>query len=409
MRDVYQQVMAFNHGRDARFLPYKYQLMAQSPFRFFRGSCHLFYQDLVGRQTWQDPTQTWICGDLHVENFGSYRGRNRLVYFDLNDFDEAVLAPVTWEVSRFLTSVYLLGHQLNVSDADVKVIVFTLLETYLAALKVGKSFALEAETTTGVLRQLMDNVGSRNNKDFYRARINNHDKRHPTLNVNNKKYFAIGDADLKQRLIAAFGQHINQTADDLGQFEVLDAVIRLAGTGSVGLKRYMFLVYHHGNQQHYFFDIKFAQASSLQPYLQNTQPAWSNDAERVKTVQSYMAYMLPAWYSVFAFDGGHYIVKETQPEEDKMDFALCLNKPKKLWEACHDMARLMAYAQLRSTGRKDAVSTDALIDFANQHAQWQMQLMDYAHSYYQQVVQDHQDFCAGLQQHAAATPTPKTL
>ena len=37
----------------------------------------------------------WICGDLHIENFGSYKGDNRLVYFDLNDFDESILAPVS--------------------------------------------------------------------------------------------------------------------------------------------------------------------------------------------------------------------------------------------------------------------------------------------------------------------------
>jgi hypothetical protein len=44
----------------------------------------------------------WICGDLHLENSGSYRSANDQVYFDLNDFDEAILAQVTREVIRLV-------------------------------------------------------------------------------------------------------------------------------------------------------------------------------------------------------------------------------------------------------------------------------------------------------------------
>ena len=68
--------------------------MASDPFYFFRGTAHLFYEDLVNTEA-ALPGQplTWVCGDLHIENFGSYKGDNRLVYFDINDFDEANLAP----------------------------------------------------------------------------------------------------------------------------------------------------------------------------------------------------------------------------------------------------------------------------------------------------------------------------
>ena len=31
-----------------------------------------------------------FAGDAQVDNFGSYRGDNGLVYFDVNDFDEAL-------------------------------------------------------------------------------------------------------------------------------------------------------------------------------------------------------------------------------------------------------------------------------------------------------------------------------
>ncbi len=44
-----------------------------------------FYEDLQDVPLPQSPN-TWICGDLHLENFGSYKANNKLVYFDLNDF-----------------------------------------------------------------------------------------------------------------------------------------------------------------------------------------------------------------------------------------------------------------------------------------------------------------------------------
>ena len=153
MRDAYERIISFNQNRDARFLPMKYKLMASSAFRFFRGSCHLFYEDLAQNQTWDDQTVAWVCGDLHVENFGSYKSAQNVVYFDLNDFDEAALAHPTWEVIRFLSSVFLAGKELNLLEDDIKRITSTLLNDYLTALQLGKAFALEKETLDGILKK----------------------------------------------------------------------------------------------------------------------------------------------------------------------------------------------------------------------------------------------------------------
>ena len=69
--------------------------MRKSAFAFLRATCHLFYEDLPKSPLLRKVPPVWACGDLHLENFGSYKGDNRLVYFDLNDFDEALLAPCT--------------------------------------------------------------------------------------------------------------------------------------------------------------------------------------------------------------------------------------------------------------------------------------------------------------------------
>src|SRR3569833_595469 len=90
--------------------------MAENPFRFFRGTCHLFYEDLAAAKPLPLSPLAWICGDLHLENFGSFRGLNGLVYFDLNDFDEGLLAPAAYEVARMVTSIFVAFDALEIEQ-----------------------------------------------------------------------------------------------------------------------------------------------------------------------------------------------------------------------------------------------------------------------------------------------------
>ena len=48
MSTIPQRIKEFNRNRLPAFTALKYQIMAQDPFRFFRGTCHLFYEDLAG-------------------------------------------------------------------------------------------------------------------------------------------------------------------------------------------------------------------------------------------------------------------------------------------------------------------------------------------------------------------------
>ena len=92
-RNVIERILIFNQGRDPDRLMLKYRAMRNDTFAFLRGTCHLFYQDWPANSSLNDAPSAWICGDLHLENLGSFKGDNRLTYFDVNDFDEAALAP----------------------------------------------------------------------------------------------------------------------------------------------------------------------------------------------------------------------------------------------------------------------------------------------------------------------------
>jgi len=102
---IWERVAAYNRGRDPERLTLKYKKMAPDELAFFRGTAHLFYEDWPGDSELRRAPLASVCGDLHLENFGTYRADNRLIYFDCNDFDEGCLGPATWDVARLLVSV----------------------------------------------------------------------------------------------------------------------------------------------------------------------------------------------------------------------------------------------------------------------------------------------------------------
>src|ERR1700689_4007874 len=113
MSSVVNKINEYNAGIPAILQEIKWDALKESPFRFLRGTCHLFAQDFVKLYKYKPKVKSWICGDLHFENFGSYRGENRLVYFDLCDFDEAILASPEPEIARFLTSIIVAAGQMK--------------------------------------------------------------------------------------------------------------------------------------------------------------------------------------------------------------------------------------------------------------------------------------------------------
>ena len=48
--DVTKRIANFNSGLNPELLKRKYDLMRNDVFSFFRGSCHLFYQDFPADQ-----------------------------------------------------------------------------------------------------------------------------------------------------------------------------------------------------------------------------------------------------------------------------------------------------------------------------------------------------------------------
>ena len=392
MTTVFERIQQFNQMRDPQLVALKYQKMQadKSAFTFLRGTCHLFYEDWPTETPLNTAPLTWICGDLHLENFGTYKGDNRLTYFDINDFDEAALSPCTWELARFLTSVLVAAQSLDLDEASALRLCDRFLQSYTLALATGQARTVERETATGMVKDLLVSLKQRDRTTFLNERTTL--KKGQRRLILDSKHTAI-PADEKNRLINFIEQWRLQQLDP-NFFKVLDLTHRSAGTGSLGVRRYALLVEGNGSpDQNYLLDLKAQSDSALAPYLNHKQPLWEKPAQRVVSVQQRMQGMPPALLDAVAFDGQSFLLKELQPTQDRLSFKQ--SKVNRLDKVMTTMGNVVAWGQLRSGGRQGSAIADEMITFA-QDTQWHQPLLTYARAYSHQVKSDYRSFCKAL-------------
>jgi uncharacterized protein (DUF2252 family) len=366
--------------------------MRENVFRFYRGTCHLFYEDLC-KQLPDDGLRTWICGDLHLENFGAYKGDDREVYFDMNDFDEAILAHPAWELARTLVSIHVAAGVMQFSKADARKMCVSFLEEYAKVLSSGKIKWVNENNTKGLVNQFLRKLEQRKRKDFLSERTV-HAAAGLRFRMDRQRYLPLNRAQ-KIKLIRFF-EKWKERSSLKKIYKVQDIAIRLAGTGSIGLERYALLVNaKKAPHRHYLIEMKEARPSSLAPYVKIKQPQWKNEAERVVAIQHRMQGVSPAMLTWMNYKGKKFVIKELQPAQDKMDLRLCKGKFKKLDEIVRVLAQVTASAQLRSGGRDGSSISDELIAFGKDK-KWRKPLLDLCAKYEAKVNSDYREYCREL-------------
>jgi hypothetical protein len=86
----------------------KHERMREGPFVFLRGTFYRWVEQfpVVCAKAADAPRITAI-GDLHVENFGTWRDREGRLIWGINDLDEAAVLPYTNDLVRLATSASL--------------------------------------------------------------------------------------------------------------------------------------------------------------------------------------------------------------------------------------------------------------------------------------------------------------
>ena len=105
-------------AREPDLVPVRHGRMLVSPFTFYRGAAKIMAADLATTPTAGLDVQ--LCGDAHLSNFGVFASPERLLLFDLNDFDETLPGPFEYDVKRMVTSFLIAGRNNGFSEADAK-------------------------------------------------------------------------------------------------------------------------------------------------------------------------------------------------------------------------------------------------------------------------------------------------
>lgn len=122
--------------------------MASDPFKFLRATYYRWakmFPKICPELA--DAPKVRSVGDLHIDNFGTWKDRLKRVIWGVNDFDEAYKLPYTNDLVRLMTSANLMRSQDHL-QIGLKEACETVLDGYRQALKDGgKPFVLTGRNT----------------------------------------------------------------------------------------------------------------------------------------------------------------------------------------------------------------------------------------------------------------------
>lgn len=365
-------ILEYNKGRDPERLQLKLKALNRDQFSFFRGTAPLFYQTLAMPKSLPAAPNVLACGDLHLENFGTYKADNRLTYFDLSDFDEACVAPLTFEVVRFLASIHVGARYLRIGEKKTDSLVTVFMDAYAAALVTTKPRWVERSTATGPVKDLLLSLKNRHRIDLIRRRT---EKRKGKIQIipDGVRALAASNSDKAsaESILSAYAS----TQPSPAFFEPIAIARRIAGNGSLGLERYVVLVRGTGTAEgRYLIDIKFVGPSALASAIKVRQPDWRSEGERVAWLQRITQAIPPALLGTVGAGKRSYVIKELQPTADRVNLQALDGKKAALADVVRTMAEAAAWGQLRGASRFGADSADALAQFAEKAA-WRKEVI----------------------------------
>jgi hypothetical protein len=125
-------------------LDHKHLEMARSRFAFLRATFYRWvgvWQEVCSDLT--DAPRLLAVGDLHVENYGTWRDQEGRLVWGVNDFDEVARMPYTIDLARLVTSAILARTESGLS-IDAEGAASAVLDGYAESLKSGGTpFVLE--------------------------------------------------------------------------------------------------------------------------------------------------------------------------------------------------------------------------------------------------------------------------
>ena len=295
---------------------------------------------------------------------------------------------------RFLASVLLAADELKADAREARKLCDAFVRAYASALALGSARWIERDTARGLVDELLESLASRTRIEHLNGRTERKRGRR-TLRCDGKHAMPVGPAERKRvtKMIGASAA----ARPDPAFFKVLDVAHRIAGTGSLGLERYVVLVEGKGSPDgNYLLDLKQSRPSSLVPHLKSPQPAWRSHAERIVTTQQRMQAVPMAFLEPVVRRKRSYVLRGLQPSEDRVELYESDLAFDKVRDVIEDMGRIVAWSQLRSSGRAGSAIADELIAFGRSRKRWHADLVASARRCARLVRKDWAAYCSAF-------------
>ena len=200
----------------------KHALMAEAPFPFLRATFYRWAQTWpqVSPETAEAPAVLGV-GDLHVENFGTWRDIEGRLIWGINDFDEVAWLPYTCDLVRLAASAHLAieAEHLDISHARAS---RAILLGYLAGLRSGGRAFVLAEHHTALRQMAVERLKQ---PELYWEKLNSL-------------------RDWRGKVPSSAEKALRRMMPDRGL--TYRVVHRVSGLGSLGRRRFVALADWHG-------------------------------------------------------------------------------------------------------------------------------------------------------------------
>ncbi|WP_236827461.1 MULTISPECIES: DUF2252 domain-containing protein [unclassified Blastococcus] len=407
-------VEAFGDLMDADALAFraKFRKMAADPFAFYRGSAPLFYADMATvEDRWCDErtSRVWIHGDLHAENFGTYMDANGRIVFDVNDFDEAYLGHVSWDLRRFAASFALMAWRKALSDEVISELVAVYLHAWLDQVAAftrsdsDREYALLAGNTRGAVHDLIRRTATRTRLGLLqRMTVVEGDERRFADSPRNRR---LEDAE-RAEVLEALERYKTTLPPRPWRREVAYDVKDLIGTGgfgigSAGLPAYNVLLEGYDQALENDVVLSVKQGNVPAPSRVVTDPGirgyFEHEGHRTAVSRRALQSHASQFLGYTDIRGTGFVVAELSPYELDLEWE-DLTEPADIRPVLEQLGR--ATAKLHCVG--DADSDHTLVPFQTEEAitamlggreeEFVADLVEFAHGYAHRTQEDHRLF-----------------
>lgn len=324
-----------NRDRVPELVPLRFARMLTDPFSFYRGSAAVMAADLAAGPS--SGIEVMCGGDTHLSNFGIYAAPQRSLVFDLNDFDEAAVAPAEWDLKRLITSAIVGGRQAGYPQGTIRRIAAAVMSGYRDGLEVMFDMnvldryylRLEPEQYTeqvspGLAATIAKTERVARTKTSARlfARIMERGSDgQPRIRDNPPLLERVAIEDVVG-LEHSFREYLTSVPADvavlLSHFRVTDVARRVVGVGSVGTRCYL-LVLTGPDGTPLILQVKQANRSVLEEYGDRRQPELLTAAAqalghglRVVDGQRILQAMSDVFLGALRIDGRDFYVRQFQ-------------------------------------------------------------------------------------------------